>query len=189
MTIILKIISSENDSVPKITGVQILATEDTTLGRSSDCSLKLEDIKCSKLHLTARLAGNKVTIKDLDSRNGTYINGIKVKDSYLFLGDILKVGNTILTLDEANMTEAERTLLIRKESFQGSGSHDLKQFAEFPYPQTEQDRQKSNHGGSTRMKTTDLKLDKMGLAKQHFNKKMADKEKAQIEKAKSRKNS
>jgi pSer/pThr/pTyr-binding forkhead associated (FHA) protein len=45
------------------------------------------------------LRGNDVVIKDLDSTNGTFINGEKIAESVLQPGQVLRLGNVELCLD------------------------------------------------------------------------------------------
>jgi pSer/pThr/pTyr-binding forkhead associated (FHA) protein len=53
-----------------------------TIGRSEDCDLRIpgtvwfQDI--SRRHCTLRIAPPEVHIRDLDSRNGTFVNGAKI---------------------------------------------------------------------------------------------------------------
>ncbi len=70
------------------------------LGRSSKCDLRTEDEKTSSRHCRLNLKHNGLEIADLDSKNGTYLNGIRIEQSELFLGDELKIGDTIVTLEE-----------------------------------------------------------------------------------------
>jgi pSer/pThr/pTyr-binding forkhead associated (FHA) protein len=70
------------------------------LGRSSKCDWRLEDEKVSSRHCRLNLKHNGLEIVDLDSRNGTYLNGIRIEQSELFLGDELKLGDTVITLED-----------------------------------------------------------------------------------------
>lgn len=48
------------------------------IGRAKDCGLTLDDNQISNIHCELILKDGKIFVRDLDSRNGTYVNGIKV---------------------------------------------------------------------------------------------------------------
>ncbi len=79
-----------------------------TIGRSSKADVTLKDHLCSSKHLKVFNVGQKIYIKDLSSKNGTKINGQKIKiDSQIFLGDKIKVGKHLIYLDIESMTLQE----------------------------------------------------------------------------------
>lgn len=54
------------------------------LGRAEKCQVRFdptEDLKVSGLHAELREAEGRVTVHDLGSRNGVYLNGVKVEES------------------------------------------------------------------------------------------------------------
>ncbi len=57
-----------------------------------------EDSQVSRLHATVYLEGGAVRIVDEQSRNGTSVNGQRVKQSPLVDGDIVRIGNSFLLL-------------------------------------------------------------------------------------------
>lgn len=67
-----------------------------TIGRLPDCDLVLDDGSVSKQHAVLRWneADRRCTMKDLGSRNGTYLNGtiIMKREVTLKDGDILSIG-------------------------------------------------------------------------------------------------
>jgi len=84
-------------------GDQFLVHEGlNTVGRSHDCTVVLFDKKCSRQHFQIVKKGNRYSVKDLDSLNGTSLNG-KILDrtySSCKIGDIIKAGDTILKLSD-----------------------------------------------------------------------------------------
>jgi len=67
-----------------------------TLGRSSESNVVIDNSEVSRIHLEVQLDNGKLTIKDLGSANGTYINGKKNevgKSIYLNKGDQLVIGS------------------------------------------------------------------------------------------------
>ncbi len=63
------------------------------IGRGDDCHLRTQSDAVSRRHCVIRAAENEVTIKDLGSRNGTFVNGEQVSQEAVLLdGDHLRVG-------------------------------------------------------------------------------------------------
>src|SRR5688500_8948302 len=49
-----------------------------TIGRSSQAGRKIRDNHLSRLHLEVDFTGDRAIVRDLDSRNGIFVNGQKV---------------------------------------------------------------------------------------------------------------
>jgi hypothetical protein len=73
------------------------------VGRSGSCDFQTEDEKVSGRHSRFFLKYDRLEIIDLDSKNGTYLNGIRIENSEMFMGDEVRVGETIITLEESNV--------------------------------------------------------------------------------------
>lgn len=67
----------------------------TLIGRSK-AEILLDDPEVSRRHAAIEVYGERVIIKDLGSTNGTFLNGLGVKMSFVKDGDELQVGNTVL---------------------------------------------------------------------------------------------
>jgi pSer/pThr/pTyr-binding forkhead associated (FHA) protein len=65
----------------------------TTLGRRPNNDVVLEDLAVSGRHACLILEGQQVTIEDLDSTNGTYVNGRSVKKQLLEENDTIEIGH------------------------------------------------------------------------------------------------
>jgi predicted component of type VI protein secretion system len=76
-----------------------LATERTTVGRVEDNAFQIEEPSVSSRHCEILLRGSDIVIKDLNSTNGTFINGEKISESVLKPGQTLRLGNVELKLD------------------------------------------------------------------------------------------
>lgn len=66
------------------------------IGRSSDCDLAIaDDTEISKKHCELVLEGSYVLINDLNSTNGTFVNGVPIKTGHrLKSGDLVMLGRT-----------------------------------------------------------------------------------------------
>jgi EAL domain-containing protein (putative c-di-GMP-specific phosphodiesterase class I) len=84
-----------NASVQRI----LVATQPFTIGRDFDNSLCLANPTISRRHAELLLVGSDLLIRDLGSRNGTYLNGRRVeKFERLQDGDMLQFGAAIFTV-------------------------------------------------------------------------------------------
>ncbi|HEX2465152.1 MAG TPA: HD domain-containing phosphohydrolase [Thermoanaerobaculia bacterium] len=68
-----------------------------TLGRGPDCDIDLYEQGVSRRHCTVENSGFTVTVTDLESVNGTFVNGKPVRRGRLQAGDELAVGPVVLT--------------------------------------------------------------------------------------------
>jgi diguanylate cyclase (GGDEF)-like protein len=66
------------------------------IGRSSKCSLFIDQESVSRHHARFTFDGNQYWVEDLGSTNGTFVNEVPVKKSALKDGDQVKVGRSIL---------------------------------------------------------------------------------------------
>jgi len=73
-----------------------------TLGRAPDNDIVLEDPKVSRHHAVIAFTGDRYSITDLESANGTFVNGILVREPNhpLRAEDVISVGDTELTFYE-----------------------------------------------------------------------------------------
>ncbi len=76
-----------------------ISGERTTVGRVEDNSFQLAEPSVSSRHCEILLQGNDVLVKDLNSTNGTFINGEKITEAVLKPGQTLRLGNVELKLD------------------------------------------------------------------------------------------
>jgi pSer/pThr/pTyr-binding forkhead associated (FHA) protein len=72
---------------------------ETLIGRGPECTLYVDDTAVSRAHALVRRVGPYITISDLGSSNGTFVNGALVEDTrVLEPGDTVTVGNCGLKL-------------------------------------------------------------------------------------------
>ncbi len=76
---------------------------EVTIGRTADNDVVLYDAGVSRAHVRIRLDGEKVTVEDLGSSNGTHVNQRKIAGEVpVSDGDELKVGGVIFLVGIAN---------------------------------------------------------------------------------------
>jgi pSer/pThr/pTyr-binding forkhead associated (FHA) protein len=71
--------------------------ERTTVGRSPDCEIFLDDVTVSRKHAVIERTGNELNIEDLGSLNGTFLNRKRIDNGPLSDGDELQIGKYKLT--------------------------------------------------------------------------------------------
>ena len=69
----------------------------TTIGRSPDCDVFLDDVTVSRNHAVLVDQDGRFTIEDQGSLNGTYVNRSRVESAELEDGDELQIGKYRLT--------------------------------------------------------------------------------------------
>lgn len=82
-----------------------------SIGRSAKCEMQLEDEKISGRHCRFFLKKDRLELTDLGSKNGTYLNGIRVESSEIFMGDQVKIGDTLISIEERSADEEAIKLL------------------------------------------------------------------------------
>ena len=70
----------------------IQLSPDFVLGRNRDCQLQISSSTASQRHCRIDFDEEDWQLIDLDSSNGTRVNGHKVKQRYLCVGDHIEVG-------------------------------------------------------------------------------------------------
>ena len=77
-----------------------------TLGRSAGASYAFDDPLLSRRHCAVECRGNLVRIVDLQSRNGTFVNGQRVGAQLLNMGDRIKIGNLVIEVSPVGTSPA-----------------------------------------------------------------------------------
>jgi hypothetical protein len=72
--------------------------EGMTIGREAPADLVIEAPKLSRQHFRLHCTGDAVLLEDQGSRNGTFVNGRKVKRRELLDGDIIEAGGMVFVL-------------------------------------------------------------------------------------------
>jgi FHA domain/DUF1707 SHOCT-like domain len=85
-------------AVPRLVDPALLGAARLTLGRSADCALVFEDDTVSRRHARLELREGRWFLVDLDSCNGTLVNGRRVKDAEVQAGDDIELGLVHFTL-------------------------------------------------------------------------------------------
>ena len=83
-------------------GQRISLTERVlTIGRLPESHITLQDTNASRHHAEIRPSGDGYVVVDLNSTNGTSVNGVRMSQQVLRDGDIIQIGNTKLLFEDA----------------------------------------------------------------------------------------
>ena len=104
-----------------LTGQRIPVDDELLIGREGDGDLSLDDDpRVSRRHARIRVLGNGAAIvEDLDSGNGTFVNGNRIESERLLEdGDVVVIGTTVFELSvpapESGRTASEEIVAVRR---------------------------------------------------------------------------
>jgi pSer/pThr/pTyr-binding forkhead associated (FHA) protein len=94
-----------------------LTKDRTTLGRRPYNDIVIDNLAVSGEHAVLQMSGNEVYLEDLNSTNGTYVNGKAVKKQLLQNSDTVEIGKyKIKYINEAAGPGFEKTMIIKAGS-------------------------------------------------------------------------
>jgi pSer/pThr/pTyr-binding forkhead associated (FHA) protein len=119
--------------LPPLPPIQLRTGEPVLLGRSRSCDLALRSPDASRRHAEIALEGGDWMLRDLDSTNGTFVNGERVTRRALRPGDRIEIGSDSITFCEVGVdlegrttsaTGEAQTMMVERpvlgDTFQGS---------------------------------------------------------------------
>jgi pSer/pThr/pTyr-binding forkhead associated (FHA) protein len=93
-----------------------LQCEETVIGRRQDCDLRIPSTDVSRRHCLLSMHDGCLNVEDLDSVNGTFVNGERISGRQLVLpGDKLQIG-PVTFVAKYEMSEATRARIERDDS-------------------------------------------------------------------------
>jgi pSer/pThr/pTyr-binding forkhead associated (FHA) protein len=97
-----------------------LRTEETIVGRQKGCDLRIPAGTVSRRHCLLRFRDDFLTVEDLDSANGTYLNGERITGREVVRpGDKLEVGPLVFVV-QYQLTQAAIDRLLRGDPMEMS---------------------------------------------------------------------
>lgn len=112
-------------------GTTLSIGEVCSVGRDGACDVTLADPFVSSRHARIERRGGTFTLRDLQSRNGTFLNGNKITESTLSLGDQIKFGESVYVFSES---PAEHGELVSKNKAWNEQLRRLPAFAVTDFP-------------------------------------------------------
>ncbi len=89
-----------------------LDDETATIGRDASNKIRLRDAEVSRRHAEIRRGVDGRTLVDLESSNGVYVNGRRVKTRRLLNGDQIQIGKTVLLFSSRASDVGSREPLV-----------------------------------------------------------------------------
>ena len=98
----------------------------TVIGRRHSCDLCIPLMSVSKRHCQLNFDEGVLRIRDLGSRNGTYLNGKRIDEAVVQAGDSIKIGplTFVLQIDGQPKDIAKPDLAARDLSRQDAATED-----------------------------------------------------------------
>src|SRR3982750_1290294 len=90
-----------------------LTKDRTTLGRRPYNDIVIDNLAVSGEHAVLQMVGSDVFIEDLNSTNGTYINGKAVKKQLLAHNDTVEIGKYKIKYLVEDGTDYEKTMILK----------------------------------------------------------------------------
>ena len=78
----------------------LFENREITLGRSPTNNIFIRDKNVSRVHCQIMVTAEGCTLSDLQSTNGTFVNEQRVTESKIKPGDEIRIGTTLLQLEE-----------------------------------------------------------------------------------------
>jgi pSer/pThr/pTyr-binding forkhead associated (FHA) protein len=102
-------------SIDEVVIKEVQLTKDrTTLGRRPYNDIVIDNLAVSGEHAAIVISGTDVTLEDLGSTNGTYVNGKAVKKQALQNGDTVEVGKyKIKFVGDSAADNFDRTMIVK----------------------------------------------------------------------------
>ena len=82
------------------------ACERVTIGSHETCDLVIDDPTVSRFHCELVVDGGRVRVRDVGSRNGTFVDGVEVRDACVRDGGRLRLGRSVVHVELGSPTAA-----------------------------------------------------------------------------------
>lgn len=99
-----------------------LSDRPITIGRSPDADIITLDDRASRMHCGIRLWDGEYYIKDLKSKNGTYLNNDRVEMAKIKPGDKIRLGNAVLIVADRKAPSTQTSMSsVQDDMNEGKG--------------------------------------------------------------------
>jgi putative nucleotidyltransferase with HDIG domain len=94
-----------------------VAESPVSLGRDPECGIQLFDNAASRNHAEVFRIGEMCFVRDLGSRNATFVNEEKIEEELLRVGDKIRIGSTVIVFEDEEAEEEESSSPVLGVSF------------------------------------------------------------------------
>jgi hypothetical protein len=89
-TVLLLVPENAREEAPPVIP---LSRGGATIGRDQGCTIQILDPYVSSMHTAIYFRRGEYYVRDLGSKNGTRVNGVRIRETRLSPGDVLEVGS------------------------------------------------------------------------------------------------
>lgn len=107
--------------LPGVNFMILDSREPYVVGRATSCSVKLDDVTVSRQHAQLVVSGLTVKVTDLASRNGTFVNDVKIATAVVMPGQRIRFGDVSVLMDTCADSHPAGTSDLMTEACQGPG--------------------------------------------------------------------
>jgi DNA-binding NtrC family response regulator len=111
-----------------------IGDEPLSLGGADDNAIALSDRAVSRYHCRIEPSSRGVSVRDLGSTNGTWVDGLRVRRHELRPGAVLRVGRTEFRLVARSSSGKSSSELVVESSAMLSVMAEVDRFADLPWP-------------------------------------------------------
>lgn len=115
-----------NANLEKRNEITVQLGQTVVFGRNEAASYVIEDGKMSGKHCRFLLKEDRLEIFDFGSKNGTYLNGIRIDQSEIFIGDEIRIGDTFITILSSKLEATVIDILTFPGPFKDRLQYELK---------------------------------------------------------------
>lgn len=83
-----------------MTGLEYEVKDGLVMGRRLEAPIHLNDVKASREHARIAAEGGAFVLVDLESTNGTFVNGAKIRRHRLAHDDVIRIGRTLFAFHD-----------------------------------------------------------------------------------------
>jgi DNA-binding winged helix-turn-helix (wHTH) protein len=88
---------------------------ENVVGRDPTCAAVIEEPDVSRYHARIVIAGDLATIEDLDSKNGTFVEGVRIRSKVaLPPGSEIRLGETVLSFRRRDALQSTKSVFGRR---------------------------------------------------------------------------
>ena len=87
----------------------VLEEGTTVIGRATDCEISILDNGLSRRHSAIEILGGESFLVDLESKNGSFVNGVRVSREALRPGDLIRLGEVMFAFGVSELTDQDPT--------------------------------------------------------------------------------
>ena len=105
-----------------------------SIGSGRQCAVRIPDPYVSRHHCSVFRRRDRVGLRDERSRNGTWVNGIRVDRCDLSPGAEIKIGDAVLTLQHCDRDTESRWGIVGQHQLSLRMRSEIERYAPTPYP-------------------------------------------------------